>query len=79
MRKFLVYLAVPVLYVLHQDFWFAADHEKRLLGMPIGLSYQVLFCLAASLLMYLLIRFAWPAHLEVEAKEMRVTKADAWH
>jgi hypothetical protein len=79
MKKFLVYLAVPVLYILHQDWWFWTDKDHRLLGMPIGLTYQVGFCLAASLLMLCLVRFAWPSHLEVEAKDMKPEKANPWH
>ncbi len=77
--KTLVYLAVPVLYLLHQDWWFGNDHEHRLFGMPIGLTYQVLFCLAASVLMFCLVRFAWPDHLEVEAHEMKPERPNEWH
>jgi hypothetical protein len=34
--------------------------------MPIGLFYQGCFSVAAALLMWLLVKFAWPAHLERE-------------
>ena len=47
--------------------------------MPIGLTYQVLFCVAASILMASLVRLAWPAHLEVEAEGMKPVKESAWH
>jgi Protein of unknown function (DUF3311) len=79
MKKTLVYLAVPVLYVLHQDWWWWTDKETRLLGMPIGLTYHVLFCVAASILMASLVWLAWPAHLEVEAEAMKPVKESAWH
>jgi hypothetical protein len=78
MKKVLVFLAVPVLYLLHQDFW-NWDNRSIALGMPIGLTYQVLYCVAASLLMFCLVRFAWPAHLEVEASDMKPVKENAWH
>jgi hypothetical protein len=78
MKRFLVYLAVPVLYLLHQDIWFWTDH-RRLFGMPIGLTYHVLFCVAAALLMFTLVRVAWPAHLEVDAGDMQPEKPNAWH
>jgi hypothetical protein len=74
--KTLVYLAVPVLYLLHQDWW-NWDDRRLVLGMPIGLTYQVGYCVAAAILMFCLVRFAWPAHLEVEAKDQ--SGEEAWH
>lgn len=68
MKKILLALAVIVLYVLHQDFWFW--HTAYVYGripfgfIPIGLFYQACFSVAASLLMWLLVKFAWPSHLE---------------
>ena len=79
MKKILVYLAVPVLYALHQDFWWWTDKDSRFLGMPIGLAYQVIYCVAAAVLMACLVRLAWPAHLEVEAEAMKPVKESAWH
>jgi len=79
MKKTLVYLAVPVLYALHQDFWWWTDKDTRVLGMPIGLAYQVIFCVLASILMASLVRLAWPAHLEVEAETMMPVKESEWH
>jgi hypothetical protein len=78
MRKTLVYLAVPLLYVLHQDWW-NWDSRSLVLGLPVGLAYQVAFCVAASALMFCLVRFTWPAHLEVEAKDMQPERANTWH
>lgn len=77
--KTLAYLAVPVLYLLHQDVWNWHDHDTRLLGMPVGLTYHVGSCLAASLVMLALVRFAWPSHLEVEGGDMKPTRAGPWH
>jgi len=37
--------------------------------VPIGLFYQGCFSVAASLLMWMLVKFAWPAHLEREIEE----------
>jgi hypothetical protein len=31
--------------------------------LPVGLGYHVAFCLATALLMWLLVRFAWPEDL----------------
>ena len=54
-----LYGALAVVFVLHQDFWLWTD-SSRLLGLPVGLTYHVLYCLVVALLMALLVRFAWP-------------------
>ena len=72
MKRILLVLAVVALYVLHQDFWFWRTAHPMVFGfVPIGLFYQGLFSVAAALLMWLLVKFAWPSHLEreVEAQE----------
>jgi hypothetical protein len=61
-RRGLYGLAV-LLCLLHQDFWFRGD-ARRILGLPVGLTYHVLYCVAAAGLMVLLVRYAWPRHLE---------------
>jgi hypothetical protein len=67
MKRLLLILAVIALYVLHQDFWYWRTAHPLILGfIPIGLFYQGCFSVAASLLMWLLVKFAWPAHLERE-------------
>ena len=62
-------IAVIVVYVLHQDFWNWRTAYPLVFGfVPIGLFYQGCFSLAACLLMWLLVKFAWPAHLEQEVE-----------
>lgn len=69
MRRALLVLAVVALYVLHQDLWFWRTARPLLFGfVPVGLFYHACFSVAASLLMWLLVREAWPAHLEREAE-----------
>jgi Protein of unknown function (DUF3311) len=69
MKKVLLVLAVVVLYVLHQDFWFWRTAYPLVFGfMPIGLFYHGAFAVAAALLMWLLVKFAWPGHLEEEVE-----------
>lgn len=73
MKRTLLVIVVVVLYILHQDFWFW--HTAYFRGaipfgfIPIGLFYQACFSVAASLVMWLLVKFAWPSHLEREIKE----------
>ena len=60
----LAYGALVVLYVLHNDLWFWND-AGRVLGLPVGLAYHVLFVAAVVLTMWWLVRCAWPgAELE---------------
>ncbi len=65
MRRLLLAAIVIALYLLHQDVWFWCAARPFVFGfLPIGLFYHVCFTLAASLVMWLLVRYAWPAHLE---------------
>ncbi len=67
MKRTLLILAVATLYVLHQDFWNWRTPYPLVFGfVPIGLFYHACFAVAASLLMWLLVKFAWPGHLEDE-------------
>ena len=69
MRKLLLVIAVAALYVLHQDFWNWRTARPLVFGfVPVGLFYQAAFSVACAGLMWLLVRFAWPAHLEEEVE-----------
>jgi len=63
--RLLLYAALAALAVLHHDLWLWND-GRVILGLPVGLLYHVGFCLAAAVLMLLLVRFAWPEGLEAE-------------
>jgi hypothetical protein len=53
------------MYVLHQDFWnWRTAHPVALGLFPAGLFYHIVYTVAAAILMALLVRFAWPGHLE---------------
>ena len=62
----LLTLAVVALLVLRNDFWNWKD-VKPIGFLPIGLWWQILLTLGASLVMWLLVTFAWPGHLEEQA------------
>ena len=67
MTKRALFLAVVVLYVLHQDFWFWRTAQPLVFGfLPIGLAYHACYSVVSALLMWLLVRHAWPAELEQE-------------
>jgi Protein of unknown function (DUF3311) len=69
MKRVLLIVAVVALYLLHQDFWFWRTARPLVFGfMPIGLFYHATFSIAAALLMWLLVAYAWPIELEAEAE-----------
>jgi len=66
-RIFLLSAWVALVYALHQDFWNWHRHEPLLFGLfPPGLWYHLAYSGLAALTMALLVKFAWPAHLEEE-------------
>ena len=61
---------VAVFYVLHQDVWFWREARPLVFGvLPLGLAWHAGYTLAVSALMAVLVRRAWPAHLEDAADE----------
>ena len=69
MRNWLLAAAVAALYLLHQDVWFWESARPLVFGfLPIGLFYHGVYSLAVAGLMWALVRYAWPAHLEAQAE-----------
>ena len=65
MKRWFLVVLVIVLYALHQDVWFWRTAQPIVWGfLPVGLFYHICFTLAVSGLMWLLVKFAWPAQLE---------------
>ncbi len=78
MKRTLLITAVAVLYVLHQDIWFWRTARPLIFGfIPIGLFYHACFSVAAVGLMWLLVRYAWPEHLEREIESSRQHRDDS--
>ena len=63
--KQLLYAALAVLYLLHNDL-FLWDDSCLISGFPSGLLYHIVYCLVTALLMFLLVQFAWPQDIEVD-------------
>ena len=64
-RRRALYFVLAALYLLHNDLWLW-DNPLLIVGIPVGLAYHVVFCVAASLVMLGLVRYAWPRHLSSE-------------
>ena len=62
--KWLLPLLVLVVILLHQDFWLWKNKSLVFGFLPIGLAYHVSYSILASLTIWVLVRFAWPSHLE---------------
>jgi hypothetical protein len=66
--RWLLAAALVLFYLLHNDWWLW-DDPTIVLGLPVGLSYHLGYCLAASLLMWLVVRFDPPRDaLDAEAE-----------
>jgi len=53
------------MYALHQDSWNWRAAEPLVFGfLPIGLAYHVAYSILAAITMAVLVKFAWPKHLE---------------
>jgi hypothetical protein len=57
-----------LLYLLHNDFWLS-DDARLVAGLPIGFVYHILYCVAATGMMVLLVKHAWPAHVDDDDEE----------
>ena len=58
-------VVVLVLYVLHQDLWFWTAARPLVFGfVPVGLFYHVIYVLATSVVLWFLVTFCWPKHLD---------------
>ena len=63
-KKNLVYLAILLLTVLHQDFWLWDDPTLVFGVLPAGLAYHVFYSIAAAAVWALAVRYAWPSEVE---------------
>ncbi|MFN3242656.1 MAG: hypothetical protein ACE37K_14225 [Planctomycetota bacterium] len=55
---------VVLLAILHYDFWFWGDRSVAFGFLPVGLLFQALISLGAAIAWALVVRFAWPTHIE---------------
>lgn len=63
MKWFLTLIVIGLL-VVHHDIWNWKNSTLMLGILPAGLAYHAFYSVMAALVMALLVRFAWPAHLE---------------
>lgn len=64
-KAFFLAVLIIAVYLLHQDFWNWKTAEPLVFGfLPIGLAYHAGYSVVAAVLMAVLVKFAWPKHLE---------------
>ena len=61
----LLTLLVLAVYWLHQDSWNWTKADPLVFGfLPVGLAYHAGYSILCAVLMAVLVKFAWPRHLE---------------
>ena len=63
--QWLFFLIISIFYLLHNDYWLWSN-PSLIIGLPVSLVYHIGYCLMSSLLMILLVKFAWPSQSNVE-------------
>ena len=71
--KWLLTIMVVGVYLLHQDNW--NWHDKTLVFgfLPIGLAYHAGFSVLCAIMMWLLVKFAWPSQIEERVADLPET------
>jgi hypothetical protein len=64
MKKLLLFLMIAGVYVLHQDYWNWKNSGVVLGFLPVGLAYHAAYSVLAAITMAILVKCAWPEHLE---------------
>ncbi len=65
MKNTALALLVLAVYLLHQDFWNWKKADPLIFGfLPVGLAYHAAYSILAAIMMAILVKFAWPKHLE---------------
>jgi hypothetical protein len=75
-KVLLLTMLVLAVYLLHQDYWNWSTAQPLVFGfLPIGLAYHAGYSILASIMMAILVKFAWPERLEkVEGKNPAATQ-----
>ncbi len=77
--KVLLGLWIVAMIFLHHDLWNWTSRELVFGILPIGLAYQAFYAVLAMVTMALLVKFAWPAHLEEDIPEHPINQQEGGH
>lgn len=69
-KAFLITVLILAVYLVHQDSWNWKQTEPLVFGfLPIGLAYHAGYSILAAIFMAVLVKIAWPKHLEENEPE----------
>ena len=71
--KWLLALLVGAVLFFHHDWWLWKDKTLVFGFVPVGLAYHAGYAVVASLVMWLLVKFAWPKEID-EAEAVLAAK-----
>jgi hypothetical protein len=76
--KLLLTLLVISVYLLHQDCWNWKKADPLVFGfLPIGLAYHAGYSVLAAVMMWMLVKFAWPKQLDNLEAQAEKAKEEA--
>ena len=68
-KAILLFLLIVAVYAAHQDYWNWSKTDLIFGFVPIGLAYHAGYAIACAVLMAILVKTAWPKHLERDETE----------
>jgi hypothetical protein len=68
--KYFLALIVAIVALLHQDHWLWTDKSLVFGFLPIGFAYHIGYSFLAAITMWMLVKLAWPRHLEEEVEHV---------
>ena len=63
-KRLLLTALILAVYLLHQDYWNWSSAELVFGFLPVGLAYHAGYSILAAVTMAVLVKTAWPKHLE---------------
>jgi hypothetical protein len=79
-KSLLLTALILAVYVLHQDFWNWNNADLIFGFLPVGLAYHAGYSILAAVMMAVLVKTAWPKHLEdVQPQDGAETKTPDQH
>jgi hypothetical protein len=65
--KYVIWLLILLLVILHQDFWLWSDGRLVMGVLPVGLAYHIGLTIAAAVTWWLATKLIWPAGEDIVA------------
>ncbi|MFN0135999.1 MAG: hypothetical protein ACKVS9_07760 [Phycisphaerae bacterium] len=76
----LIWSLLVMLAIVHQDFWWRADHRTLVFGfLPVSLAYHICISIAACILWGLACRYCWPSGADVADEDAWVAPPGGRH